>query len=123
MFGAAGLACRFPDHAGEIPKRHWGIVSDEEGFAVNAFVTERSRGQARRLEQRAAGEQVRVGHIDDVGKVKEVGVVANLPIGAFRPRIEVDVVGEQLDVAGAKDTGGAEGAGEEAGVGGWSIGS
>lgn len=61
-----------------------------------------------------------MGYVCDFGKVEEVGVVAELE-GCLPAVVDCDHVGKELDVASAEYTRGADGAGEEVGIGCWAV--
>jgi len=62
-----------------------------------------------------------VGDVADVCEVEEVGVGTELEAG-FSCAVDIEDWREDLNVAFAEDTGGAEGDGEEFGVGGGAVG-
>lgn len=115
--GGAGLVAGGAPHgARKVPKVDGLVVCDEEDLAVDALVVEGRRGGGGGGEQQARGQEVRVGDVADVGKVKDVVVVAELHL-ALAGAVGVEQAGEGLDVALAKDAGGADRRGEQGGRG------
>lgn len=112
VLGALVAAGGAPDGAGEVPKVDRLAIRDEERLAVDALVVEGNRLGLDRQEQGARGEEVRVGHVLDVGEVKHVGVGSDLHA---RPAllVNVDNVVDGLDVALAKDARRPDRGGEE----------
>lgn len=110
--GAGLVASSAPHGAGKVPEVYGGVVCDEEDLAVDSLVVERLCRGAQRGEQAVRSEQVGVRDVADICKVEEVVVVANLDIrlAAF---VGAQKAGEVLDIAFAKDAGGADGRGQE----------
>lgn len=106
---------RVPNQPRKVPKVNGTIVGDEKRLAVDFFIIKRGCGGVIGGEQGARREEVGVGDVLHVGKVKEVVIVAHLvPVAAFA--VDVDDVEGCLDVAFADDTGWADGCGQEFGV-------
>lgn len=98
--------------AGKVPKVHGGVVGDEEGLAVDLFVVEGRGGGGGGAEEALGGEEVGVGDVADICEVEEVEVVAELDL-VLAALVGVVETGNELNVALTKDTGGADGGGEE----------
>ena len=70
-----------PHCARKVPEVDWLAVGDEEGLTVDALGVERYSGaESVCLEKSGESEDVAVGNVLDVGKVKEVFVVADLKL-------------------------------------------
>lgn len=72
-------------------------------------------GTRNRGEESLRGEQVPVRNVTDVGKVEDVGVVAELDVG-FAGVVGAQEAGEELDVAFAEDAGRPDRRGDKLGV-------
>lgn len=103
-----------PDGTGKVPKVDGGVVGDEEGLSVDFFVVEGNGRGSRGGEEKASGEKVGVSNVADVGKVKQVHVVAQLDLG-LAAAVGLEEASEGLHVAFAKDACGTDGRGEELG--------
>lgn len=112
--GAGLVAGSTPHGARKVPKVHGRVVGDEEDLAVDALHVERAGARRRRGQQHPRRQKVGVRHVADIGKVENVGVVAQLEL-ALAGAVGAQQAGERLHVALAKDAGGAERGGEEVG--------
>lgn len=103
MFRALLAPRSLPNRSREVPEVNRGVVRDEEGFAVYAFVGEGRGGQGGGVEECASGEQVCMRYVEDVGEVEEVLVGPQLETGFLRV-VDVEYLGKYLDVTGSNDS-------------------
>lgn len=108
------MASNRPQLAREVPEVYRRIVGDDERLTIYLLVVERCNGQLRRRQEQVCGEEMCVSHVANVCEVEEIRVIADLEVGLVVV-VQVQHVGQHLNVAFAKDTRGADGGGEEVG--------